>query len=246
MAKSRKEKEAARAARQALKAQFAAAGKGRPSDKQIAKAATKAINQEKQATQKSISGIISDGRVIQKEAQIEKLGKANPYSQSLKITTGSRGRPGLYSGEERFTYKTVKNPYYKGPQDIMGETLAAAEEKYAGFKQELSDITAATQADIADQLKIIQGEKSAVSKLMDDYRNMLIEEADAKRKAQEEQKVGLQTARANAARSTLGSNLQIQFGGGVKPFNGGSMQRRSGTGQFKRRLNIGQSNMVNI
>lgn len=77
MAKSNREREAARAARQALKAQFAAAGKGRPSDKQLDKAATKAINQvnkassgsNKQATQQFISGIISDGRVTQQEAQ---------------------------------------------------------------------------------------------------------------------------------------------------------------------------------
>ena len=180
------------------------------------------------------------------DEQVEQIGKANPYSKYLKIKTGPRGRPGMYSGSDRFNYKSVENPYYKGPRDIIGETLAAAEEKYAGFKKEFSDIAAATQADIAEQLKIIQGEKSSVSKLMEDYRNMLIEEADAKRKAQEEQKVALQTARANAARSSVGSNLQIQFGGGVKPFSGGSMQRSSGTGQFKRRLNIGQSNMVNI
>lgn len=179
---------------------------------------------------------------------VQRVGKANPYARTLRIATGEKGKPGNYGvGSDRpTTYETIKNPFYKGPRDIIGETLAAAEERYAGFKKEFSDIAAATQADIAEQLKIIQGEKSSVSKLMEDYRNMLIEEADAKRKAQEEQKVALQTARANAARSSVGSNLQIQFGGGVKPFSGGSMQRRSGTGQFKRRLNIGQSNMVNI
>jgi len=174
------------------------------------------------------------------------IGKNDPFSPTLRIKTGSRGRPVQYSGSDRFTYKSVENPYYMTPEEFRAETLRQAEEKYAGFKEEFSSIAESTQADIAEQLKIIKGEKGAVSRLMEDYRNMLIKEADAKRKAQEEQKVALQTARANAARSTMGSNLQIQFGGGVRPFSGGSMQRRSGTGQFKRRLNIGQSNMVNI
>ena len=175
---------------------------------------------------------------------VQRLGKANPYARTLRIATGKRGKPGNYGpGDARPTrYKTVENPFYQGPEDILN----LAEERYAGFKKEFSDIAAATQADIAEQLKIIQCEKSSVSKLMEDYRNMLIEEADAKRKAQEEQKVALQTARANAARSSVGSNLQIQFGGGVRPFSGGFTPRSSGTGQFKRRLNIGQSNMVNI
>ena len=175
---------------------------------------------------------------------VQRLGKANPYARTLRIATGKRGKPSNYGpGDARPTrYKTVENPFYQGPEDILN----LAEERYAGFKKEFSDIAAATQADIAEQLKIIQSEKSSVSKLMEDYRNMLIEEADAKRKAQEEQKVALQTARANAARSSVGSNLQIQFGGGVRPFSGGFTPRSSGTGQFKRRLNIGQSNMVNI
>ena len=182
---------------------------------------------------------LSLGRIQERySSEIEKIGKANPYAKIIPV--------GEYYKRTGHTPKKmqyrVANPYYQSPESIF----KTAEEKYAGFKKEFSDIAAATQADIAEQLKIVQDEKSAVSKLMEDYRNMLTEEADAKREAQEEQRVALQTARANTARSTLGSNLQIQFGGGVRPFSGGSMSRRSGTGQFKRRLNIGQSNMVNI
>ena len=168
-------------------------------------------------------------------SEIEKIGKENPYARILKVGSIYRrgSEPGKYS---------VQNPYYQSPQKIKEEQAAA----FAEFKQQQEEAITAAQANIADQLKIVQDERGAVSRLMDDYRNMLTEEADAKRKAQEEQKVALQTARANTARSTLGSNLQIRFGGGVRPFSGGSMSRRSGTGQFKRRLNIGQSNMVNI
>ena len=165
-------------------------------------------------------------------SEIEKIGKENPYARILKV--GS-----IYRSDGKYS---VQNPYYQSPQKIKEEQAAA----FAEFKQQQEEAITAAQANIADQLKIVQDERGAVSKLMDDYRNMLTEEADAKRKAQEEQKVALQTARANTARSTLGSNLQIRFGGGVRPFSGGSMSRRSGTGQFKRRLNIGQSNMVNI
>lgn len=70
MAKTAAEREAARAARQSLKVAFAAAGKPRPSDKQLDKAAQKAINQlnNKQQTQSFISEIIADGRVTAEEA----------------------------------------------------------------------------------------------------------------------------------------------------------------------------------
>ena len=90
---------------------------------------------------------------------VQRVGKANPYSKTLTIRTGVYGRPGQ-GGQDKYKTESIENPYYQAPKDILN----LAEERYAGFKKEFSDIAAATQADIAEQLKIIQGEKSSVSK----------------------------------------------------------------------------------
>jgi hypothetical protein len=145
MAKSAKERDAARAARQALKAQFAAAGKGRPSDKQLDKAATKAINQlnkassssgsNKQATQKFISGIISDGRVTQQEAQkaaskgvsLARIEKAQTKSfqpgNVFSKSTSTPGAPGRLTSTQaqpdRRVQQTTAQPTYS-PLVIQG------------------------------------------------------------------------------------------------------------------------------
>jgi len=173
---------------------------------------------------------------------IKKLGKADPYAKKLRIATGYSGHP----DNRRVSYSTVKNPYYVSPKKLSKLATQKLQKETKKFRQRQSKIFKAQQSDIADQLKILQEDKSAVSRLIDDYTKMLQDEADARERAMEEQKQALQTARANTARSSMASGLQIQLGGGVPAFSGGFTPRASGSGQFKRRLNIGQSNMVNI
>ena len=83
------------------------------------------------------------------------------------------------------------------------------------------------QADITKQLQIVQGEKSAVSKMTQEYTAMLEKEADAKAKAQEAARVSAATSAANQSRQGQTSNLQIQPASGTA--------RTAGTQPFKRR-----------
>ena len=119
------------------------------------------------------------------------------------------------------------------------------------FQSQQAAITQATQSDIAKQLQIVQQEKSAVAKMQEEYAASLKAEADAKRKAQEEQQLALATAQANQARAGRQANLQIQ--------PAGQTPRTAGTQRFKLRgimptakkalasgLNIGQSNSLNL
>ena len=119
------------------------------------------------------------------------------------------------------------------------------------FQAQQAAITQATQSDIAKQLQIVQQEKSAVAKMQEEYAASLQAEADAKRKAQEEQQLALTTAQANQARAGRQANLQIQ--------PAGQTPRTAGTQRFKMRgimptakkalasgLNIGQSNSLNL
>ena len=82
-------------------------------------------------------------------------------------------------------------------------------------------------ADIAKQLKIVQDEKSAVSKMTQEYTKTLAEEAERRRKAQEEARIAAQTAAANRVMEGRSANLQIQ--------GAGSVPRTGGTAQFRRR-----------
>ena len=84
-----------------------------------------------------------------------------------------------------------------------------------------------SQADIAKQLKILQGEKSAISKLKTEYSDMLKKEADAKKKAAEEERIALKTARANAAMAAQAdASFQIQPAGFTPRGMGGTQQFR--------------------
>ena len=137
---------------------------------------------------------------------------------------------------------------------IFGRDPAAAEEDLRKEQARLAGIQQATfekqQADLASQLKIIQGEKSAVAKMRDDYSNMLLAEADRKKKAEEDARLALQAQRANRMMEGIGGNLQIQ--------PAGSTPRTAGTQQFRRRalqqgtaspymgLSKIQSGMVNV
>tara|TARA_R100001198_G_scaffold52579_1_gene29469 strand:- start:45 stop:701 length:657 start_codon:yes stop_codon:yes gene_type:complete len=134
---------------------------------------------------------------------------------------------------------------------IYNDPREAQRQQQQAYQQQLQATAARTQADIAKQLQIVQSEKSAVSKMTQEYTAMLQEEADRRVKAQEEARVSAATSAANQARQGQTSNLQIQ--------PASSTPQTAGTGAFrirKRRstkqqqlassLNIGQSNTLNI
>jgi len=110
------------------------------------------------------------------------------------------------------------------------------------------------QADIAKQLKIVQEDKSAVSKMQQDYSNMLIQEAEARKKAQEKAARDLQIQQQTAASNRLmegrSANLQIQPAGGAPRMGGTSQFRRralqQGTASPYKGLSTIQSGMVNV
>ena len=109
--------------------------------------------------------------------------------------------------------------------------LAAAAKENAARLQASSD--AAAEAN-RKQLLQIQGERSAVSKMTQDYTAMLQLEADRRVKAQEESRLAMEKERvgaaarsANLARGGQTANLQIQ--------PSSSTPRTAGTQSFKRR-----------
>jgi hypothetical protein len=159
----------------------------------------------------------------------------------VKKTSGA-GRDGL-----RVSYS--KAPYYKsGEQDPKYAEMAKQQQAY---QQQLQATAAKTQADVAKQLKIVQSEKSAVSKMTQEYIAMLQKEADAKAKAEEEARVSAATSAANQARQGQTANLQIQ--------PASSTPKTAGTQTFKKRsiasnrkqqltsgINLGTSSLLNI
>ena len=125
--------------------------------------------------------------------------------------------------------------------------LRAEQQRLAGIQQKQYETQ---QADIAKQLKIVQGEKSAVAKMQEDYSNMLIAEAQRKKEAEEQAARDLQTQRANQARTGMSGNLQIQQAGSA-PRTGGTQQFRrrvaqQGTASPYKGLSTIQSGMVNV
>ena len=133
-------------------------------------------------------------------------------------------------------------------QTGAADRLAAAAKENAARLQASSD--AAAEAN-RKQLLQIQGERTAVSKMTQDYTAMLQEEADRRVKAQEEARVSAATSAANQARQGQAANLQIQ--------PASSTPQTAGTQPFKRRkdqfkitkpaysgLSISQSGMVNV
>ena len=186
------------------------------------------------------------GRPTDKE--IKRVGQANPYERYINVGSRQKGKPGNV-GANRVPYR-IENPYYQSP-DALNKRQAEAEKRQAAFQQQLSAQAAATQADIAKQLQIVQQEKSAVAKMQEDYAAALKAEADAKRKAQEDAQIALTTAQANQARAGRQANLQIQPAGQT-PSTAGT-QRFKLRGQFSKArqaltsgLNIGQSNSLNL
>ena len=137
---------------------------------------------------------------------------------------------------------------------IFGRDPKAAEEdlrkeqaRLAGIQQQKFE---EQQATLSEQLKIIQGEKSAVAKMRDEYSNMLLAEAERKKQEEEQTARDLQIQRANQAMANMSGNLQIQQAGSA-PRTGGTQQFRrrvlqQGTASPYKGLSTIQSGMVNV
>ena len=163
---------------------------------------------------------------------------SNEYESAGFQTGGSIGSGRGVRGANFYLFQ--KKP------DRMAE-LRAEQQRLAGIQQKTYETQ---QADIAKQLKIVQGEKSAVSKMQQDYSNMLIAEAQRKKEAEEQAARDLQTQRANQAMAGMSGNLQIQQAGSA-PRTGGTQQFRrrvlqQGTASPYKGLSTIQSGMVNV
>lgn len=168
----------------------------------------------------------------------------SPYAPSDKYESAGF-QTGGYIGSGRGAREGSFYLFKERP-DRMAE-LRAEQQRLAGIQQKQYETQ---QADIAKQLKIVQGEKTAVAKMQEDYSNMLIAEAQRKKEAEEQAARDLQTQRANQAMAGMSGNLQIQ--------QAGSAPRTGGTQQFRRRvlqqgttspykgLSTIQSGMVNV
>ena len=145
----------------------------------------------------------------------------SPYAPSAEYeSAGYQGSGSIGSGRGA---RGANYYLFKKKPDRMAE-LRAEQQRLAGIQQKQYETQ---QADIAKQLKIVQGEKSAVAKMQEDYSNMLIAEAQRKKEAEEQAQRDLQIQRANQARTGMSGNLQIQ--------QAGSAPRTGGTQQFRRR-----------
>ena len=101
---------------------------------------------------------------------------------------------------------------------------------------------------IAEQLKILQSEKSSLAKAQESYSNMLIQEANRRKEAEEKARLEAQSLKINQGMANRSGVLQI------RPAS--STPRTAGTEGFKRRaqqfgtaykgLSKIQSGMVNV
>ena len=148
-------------------------------------------------------------------AEAQKAGRPitgyRPYVlQSAGVARGNANRS-----------RTYQIPVFGKTEEETYGPLRAEQQRLAGIQQKLFE---SQQADIAEQLKILKGEKSALSQVQQQYSDALLKEAEAKKKAQEQAKQDMQTARANAAMANRSGILQIRPAdraprtGGTQPF----------------------------
>tara|TARA_X000001382_G_scaffold96312_1_gene70689 strand:- start:426 stop:1061 length:636 start_codon:yes stop_codon:yes gene_type:complete len=183
------------------------------------------------------------------------LERALDAKQLIAGSPGSSAPAGYYSAGD-YTQRLGR-----GSQSYnLFKPLPSIQPQIDAFKRQQEEGQAALtkqyetqQADIASQLKILQGEKSAVSKAQETYSNMLIKEAEARKKAQEKAASDLQIQQQSAASNRLmegrSANLQIQPAGGAPRMGGTSQFRRralqQGTASPYKGLSTIKSGMVN-
>lgn len=125
---------------------------------------------------------------------------------------------------------------------IYNDPKEAQRQQQQAYQRQLQATVNASAAANTKQLKILQGEKSAISKMTQDYTNMLAKEAEAKAKAMEDAKIAAATTAANQSRQGQTSNLQIQPASQTAKAGGTKVFKKRGLNQFL----SGISGMVNI
>lgn len=166
--------------------------------------------------------------------------------QSGSAITGYRRSNFTFTNKAGSQKKYLDVPVFGLSEEERLGPIRAEQQRLAGIQQKQFETQ---QADIASQLKILQGEKSAVSKAQETYSNMLIAEAQRKKKAEEQAARDLQTQRANQAMAGRSGSLQIQPAGGAPRMGGTSQFRRralqQGTASPYKGLSTIKSGMVN-
>ena len=167
--------------------------------------------------------------------------------QSGSAITGYRRSNFTYTNKAGSRDGYLDVPVFGLSEEERLGPIRAEQQRLAGIQQKQFETQ---QADIASQLKILQGEKTAVSKAQETYSNMLIAEAQRKKEAEEQAARDLQTQRSNQAMAGRSGSLQIQ-GASTAPRMGGTSQFRrralqQGTASPYKGLSTIQSGMVNV
>ncbi len=152
----------------------------------------------------------------------------------------SEGR--VTDAARRLGISNVNNPDKANRILTELQTDPKGRQAYQQHQTRLQATASKTQADIAKQLKIVQAEKSAVSKMTQDYTDMLKIEADKKLKAEEEAKGSYAAYAANQMRQSQAANLQIQPASYTPQTAGTTLFKKRPYNQFM----TGISGMVNI
>ena len=191
-----------------------------------------------------VKGLYSSGRLdyIQRAGGIVSSATKQAQSEGRQITGY---RPVSYKYGTRAGYRTGTAQI-----PIFGQTDEERIAPIVAAQQKAQESYETQQADIASQLKILQGERSAVSKAQQTYSDMLISEAQRKKEAEEQAALDLQTQRSNQAMAGRSGALQIR-GAGTAPRVGGTQQFRrravqQGTSSAYKGLSTIQSGMVNV
>ena len=155
----------------------------------------------------------------------DRIAKAEKQAASEgKITTGYRRLNYRVAQKGGGRQMSIDVPIFGRDPAAAAEDLRNEQARLAGIQQRTFE---KQQADIASQLKILQTEKSAISKMRDEYSQMLIKEAERRKQAEEDARIALQAQRSNRMMEGQSANLQIQAAG--------TTPRTGGTQQFRRR-----------
>ena len=161
-------------------------------------------------------------RIAEAEASARSEGRPITGYQPLSYRYGHSGKGGIKT-------QNISVPIFGQTEEERLAPIRAAQEK---AQREMQESYEKQQADIAKNLKIVQEEKSAVSKLMEDYTALTIKEAEARRKAQEEAQTALRTQTQNRLMEGRSASLRINPTESGPRTGGGSQQFRRRLSQF--------------
>lgn len=145
----------------------------------------------------------------------------------------SEGRP--ITGYQPLTYRYNKGRGNQGSATfnvpVFGQTedelLGPIREEARRLSAEQTQLFEEQKYGIAEQLKILQSEKSSLTKAQESYSNMLIEEANRRREAEEKARQEAAALKINRGMANRSGALQIRPASGTP--------RTGGTEGFKRR-----------